>query len=187
MKYKSKSVKNYEQYIIYENGMIENTKTKKILKYRQVDKKSTVMLYNHNRRQTFMITRLIYETWYDVELTPDDIIKFKDNNCNNFHYTNLININDKNKHLNHMNLDSTKEWKISKDFDNYKISNYGDVFSIKSNKILKPYLALDGYYRASLSKNKKNHILFKDNALPAMLNFLLQGCREVLQNNYIIK
>ena len=36
----------------------------------------------------------------------------------------------------------------------YKISNYGDVFSIKLNKLLKPHINKKGYVGISLSKNK---------------------------------
>lgn len=31
------------------------------------------------------------------------------------------------------------QWKIIKDFEDYKVSNTGEVFSIKRNKMLKPY------------------------------------------------
>lgn len=152
---KFKPIKGYEHYIIYEDGTIYNTKTKKSLKYGKINSTiARVILYKKNINKVgFTVTRLIYETWYNTVLTPKDIIKFKDNNSTNFHYKNLINVNDENKHLNHMPLDDSKEWKIFKDFDNYKISNYGDVFSIKSNKMFDPYLNPDGYYHITLTKD----------------------------------
>lgn len=119
---KFRAIKNYEHYIIYEDGRIYNTKTKNTLKYgKRNNSMARVTLYKNNKDKGFMVTRLIYETWYNVILTSKDTIKFKDNDCTNFHYTNLINVNDVDKHLNHMTLDETKEWKIYKDFNNYKI------------------------------------------------------------------
>jgi hypothetical protein len=38
------------------------------------------------------------------------------------------------KNINHVILDINKEWKNIKNYEDYKISNYGDIFSIKSNK-----------------------------------------------------
>ena len=48
-------------------------------------------------------------------------------------------------------LDQTKLWKKIKDFDDYIISNYGDIYSIKSAKMLKPTL-FNNYYTIKLSK-----------------------------------
>lgn len=48
-----------------------------------------------------------------------------------------------------------KKWADIKGFEGlYKVSNYGEVFSIRANKILKPYLN-GGYLRIGLSKNGK--------------------------------
>lgn len=110
------------------------------------------------QKKDFNLKRLIYETWNDVVLTPKDIIKFKDGDSTNLHYTNLIHVNGPNKHLNFV-LDPKKKWKIFKNFDNYRISNYGDIFSIGSNKMFKPYLNPDGYYHIILMKNLERHDL----------------------------
>ena len=57
-----------------------------------------------------------------------------------------------------MSEEKTKEeikeiWKDIKDYEGiYKISNYGNVFSLKRDKILKPGIS-NKYYHVSLSKN----------------------------------
>lgn len=151
---KYKMIKDYENYNIDEYGIVYNNKTKKIIQH---NNRLTLTLYKKNTKKSFTVTRLIYTTWYDVILTPKDIIKFKDNDNNNLHYTNLININDINKHDNHMILDTTKEWKIFRDFDNYKISDHGDIFSIKSNKLFNPYTNLAGYKVVILMKDNERY------------------------------
>ena len=42
------------------------------------------------------------------------------------------------------------------DFDNYQISNVGNVKNVKTNKILKPSIK-NGYYFIILCKNKKQY------------------------------
>ena len=58
-----------------------------------------------------------------------------------------------------MNSIEAKEWKIINDFPNYMISNYGDIKSIKTNKILKPYITKRGYVYNCLSCNGKTYNL----------------------------
>lgn len=48
------------------------------------------------------------------------------------------------------------EWKVIKGFDDYKVNNLGQVFSIKRNKTLKPY-EKKGYYGVWLYKDNKRY------------------------------
>ena len=48
-----------------------------------------------------------------------------------------------------------EEYKISKDFENYSISNFGNVKNNKTGKILKPGINNRGYYHIDLYKNGK--------------------------------
>lgn len=49
-------------------------------------------------------------------------------------------------------------WKDIKGFEKlYKISNFGEVYSLKTNKKLKPILQHTGYYHITLCKNKKTY------------------------------
>ncbi len=44
-----------------------------------------------------------------------------------------------------------------KDFEQYAISNYGEVINIKTGNKLKPYTNKNGYLEVGLSKNKRTH------------------------------
>lgn len=46
-------------------------------------------------------------------------------------------------------------WKDIIDYPNYQVSNLGNVKSIKTNKILKPFSPVGEYLKVSLSKNGK--------------------------------
>lgn len=48
-----------------------------------------------------------------------------------------------------------EEWKDIIDYENYSISNYGNVKNNKTNKILKNSIDRYGYYKINLSKNNK--------------------------------
>ena len=46
-----------------------------------------------------------------------------------------------------------ENWKVVKDYENYMISDYGRVFSILKNIMMKPYLEKNGYHRVQLCKD----------------------------------
>jgi len=48
-----------------------------------------------------------------------------------------------------------EEWKSIIDYDNYEISNFGNVRNIKTNQLLTPTINNNGYYRINLWKNNK--------------------------------
>lgn len=49
-----------------------------------------------------------------------------------------------------------EEWKTITDYDNYQISNLGNVKNKKTNKLLTPYINSSGYYGVQLCKNGKH-------------------------------
>ena len=51
-------------------------------------------------------------------------------------------------------------WKKIKNYDDYEISNLGNVKSLKSNKILKPSKSSSGYLQVTLCKNGKTKNFF---------------------------
>jgi hypothetical protein len=149
-----KKINNYDNYIIYENGDIINTDSKNNISFSLQQKKYIIRLKKNTKTKTFNYLRLIYETFYNTKLSLNDIIKFKNSNTLNFHFTNLEKINrtDLRKVINHIELDNNKEWQIIKNYNNYKISNYGDIFSLKTNTILIP-TENNGYLRIKLINN----------------------------------
>lgn len=52
-------------------------------------------------------------------------------------------------------LDKNKEWKKIKNYDNYLISNYGDIYTINYKRLMKNKKDSDGYFYISLSQNSK--------------------------------
>jgi hypothetical protein len=153
-----KKIKGYENYHIYENGDVYNIATNiklKIINNRDI----SVKLENNGIKKNVSLKKIIYENFNEEPINSGDIIKFKDNNKLNFHYKNIIKINRKemfkvNKDK-EFKLDNTKEWKIIKDYPDYKISNYGDIFSIKTNKLLKLRLDYHKYYSIKLNNGIK--------------------------------
>lgn len=180
-----KNIKDYEHYEIYEDGKIYNTKTKNYITWQEKIDGVVVALNKNNIQKGFKLSRLIYNHFANDEVMDDEAIIFVDGNKKNFHCTNLKKIKkiellkqqnekqtikanekklklklekeEKNKPI---ELDNTKEWKFMKDNNEYKISNYGDVYSIKSNIILKANLTHMGYNMIRLYiKNVKKDFL----------------------------
>lgn len=154
---KSIKISDYDNYLLYENGDIYNKKTEQNLKLASVNNTMRVTLCSGGKRKSIALQRLIYENFYGCKLTNNEIIRFKDNNINNFHYKNLEKINRKDMFKNNTNelLDNSKEWKYIENYKDYKISNYGDVFSMNSNKMLNPTLNSEKYYCVKLIKDGK--------------------------------
>jgi len=146
-----KKIKNYEDYKINENGNIFSTKTNKIIKIQYIDGRHSVRIGGNN----LTLSRLIYENYYDDKLTDNEVIRFIDGNNKNFNYKNLkkINRSDMIQLDNDIELDKNKEWKCNINYPNYKISNYGDIFSVKTNKILKPTQNIQKYLHINLINN----------------------------------
>jgi len=156
------NIKNYEHYQLFENGKIYNTKTKNYINGTiNKNNQHQVKLTLNGITKSFTLSRLIY--FYNIKLTDNEIIIFIDGNDKNFHYKNLKKINrtDMFKVENHQELDKNKEWKINKDYPDYKISNYGDIFSIKSNKILKTRKNFHKYFIIKLinKNNERNELM----------------------------
>ena len=78
-----------------------------------------------------------------------------------------------------------EEYKIIKDFENYSVSNYGNVKNNTTDKILKPIIEGSGYYYIRLCKDdkqfiKKNHNLVANAFLPNPFN---KRCVDHVDNN----
>jgi hypothetical protein len=180
-----KTIKNYENYNLYENGDVFNNKTNQKLTINNSNNQSTIKLCKNSKSNTFTLGRLIYETFYNEKLTNKDIIKFKNENSDNkFHYKNLEKINktDMFKNINHIILDTNKEWKNIKNYDDYKISNYGDIFSIKSNKMLKPIKDNENYYCVKLILNNKRNSFLVHRLVYDTFKNLINGINMVVDH-----
>jgi hypothetical protein len=146
-----KIIKNYPNHKIYENGDIINIKNKKLT----ICKDNRVGLSYMSKYKKYHQWKLLYENFHNVTLLPDQNVCLIDKN-KELHYTN-IKILPKGWQNNEEELDPNKEWKNVKGYPEYKISNYGDVYSIRKGRIL--IKQLDEYYKVNL--NYKNRTLSK--------------------------
>lgn len=155
-----KKIKDFENYIIYDNSDIKNIKTDKKLKP-EVDKNYNykIGLRKKSKQYYFSLSKLVYETFSEDILKKDETIKFKDNDKNNLNYENLIKIH---KTLSiigisdKLKLDKDKKWSVIKNYEMYQISDHGDVYSTRSNKLLNLSINNEGYHRVSLSIQNKS-------------------------------
>lgn len=127
-----KNIEGFDNYIVYENGDVYNIKRNKQMKSRVNNGQIKIKLSDDDGEKEFILARLIYENFYNERLLHTDIIKFKDDNKLNIHYTNLLKIHKRDifKTSGQL-LDENKKWVIINGFENYKVSEFGDVYSIK--------------------------------------------------------
>lgn len=150
-----KPVKDFDDYEISEDGEVFNIKTNTKREPNIKKGNYKMKLKKENLTYEFTLTRLIYETFNDVKLKSNEYIKFKDENKFNFHYTNLIKTTNSNiiitkkKH----ELDNKKKWKEIKNYEDYMISDHGDIYSKIIRKILK--LKIDENNYSCIGFNKK--------------------------------
>lgn len=83
--------KQFYQYTMYENGIIQNTKTGKIINIREHNGHYETMLTIEGKRKNFIIARLLY--WLFIEQfdinNKNLCVSFKDNNKLNIDLDNL--------------------------------------------------------------------------------------------------
>ena len=191
---KFKNIKNYENYKLYENGSIFNAKTNKYLTLPTSQHQSRIKLTKNGKLKGFTLERLIYENVHDTKLNNNEIIIHVDNDKNNFYWNNLKKIDrtDMFKKEIIQELDKNKEWTNVKNYPDYKISNYGDIFSVKSNKMLSPTKDCQGYFNVKLIlKNKRKsfkiHRLVYDafKKLSGNDNLVIDHIDRNPSNNYI--
>ncbi|QKF94013.1 HNH endonuclease with NUMOD4 motif and intron encoded nuclease repeat [Fadolivirus algeromassiliense] len=109
---------------------------------------------NGGHSNSHSVARLVWEA-FNGKIKDGTKLKYKDNNNCNICLDNLEVIN---KHIKindgvEIELDNTKEWKPIRGYEElYKISEFGDVYSIRLNKIISPNLGDKGYYRIVLNK-----------------------------------
>lgn len=164
------NIKNYENYIIYDDGTVINTITKTVLsgsigengyKYYRLSK--------NGKKKMFYAHRLVAETFLANQYNLP-VVNHKDgnklnNNVNNLEWTTYsdntkqwhqkedINITRK-KYLKYNGDEAEEEWLDIPNYNNYRISTHGRVHNKKTNNILQPVITC-GYYKVRLCENGK--------------------------------
>lgn len=166
-----KEIPGYENYIIFDTGDVLNTDTNKMLE-------GTIRLHGYRvfrlskngTKKGFYAHRLVAENFLD---NPNNytVVNHIDGNKLNNDVSNLEwRSQSKNmKHAHDMSLIAARKkkieytedlpdevWRNIKNFPLYRISNYGRVRNINSNRILRPSIVC-GYYKVRLSNNGKIH------------------------------
>jgi len=160
---KWKYIKGYSKYKIYKSGNVYENR-KKIKPYiHPIIKKYCVSIKSdkNNYKYCRVVERLVYET-FKHKIKDGTKIKYRDKNPNNYHLNNLKIVNKYKKvtPTKHIKLDKNKNWKPIRRYEEYyKISNYGDIYSIRFNRLLKP-INSKGYMTIKLAKNKKKKKYF---------------------------
>tara|TARA_R100000951_G_C2641194_1_gene181018 strand:+ start:1363 stop:1812 length:450 start_codon:yes stop_codon:yes gene_type:complete len=74
-------------------------------------------------------------------------------------------------------------WKQINGYEDYLISNFGNVYSLKTDKYLKPQLNRHGYYHVALNRKiLRVHRIVAENFIP---NFLNLPCVDHIDQNKI--
>lgn len=177
-----KHAKGFENYRIFPNGDIYLGE-RNITPYRHYrHKKPFVTLKNQNNNiSNQLVAKLVYET-FAGEIKDGFELHYKDGDPGNFNLSNLQKVT-RYKKINPetIQLDQNKIWKPIKDYEElYKISNYGDIYSIKMNKILQPQKNQEGYWTIILTKNKKRRGFFIH--ILVFLNFK----KSTIESNHVV-
>lgn len=157
------------QYIIYDNGKVYNTKTKKFL---QGTSKTGYLVYNlrFNGKRYYKLAHRLVAEYFLNNLEKLPVVNHKDGNKLNNNVNNLewVTYSENNLHAynnglkertnsiserNKINLELTgEEWKQYND-TNFYISNFGRIKNNATGNILKGKITKDGYIEYCLSIN----------------------------------
>lgn len=176
-----KYIKDYENYVIYDNGDVINEQANRYLKGKiKLNGYRVYTLSRNNIKQDFYAHRLVAEYFIP---NPNNlpVVNHKDGNKLNNDVSNLewVSYSQNIEHAHQNNLikkerkiiyydkDLKNEiWKEVLNFPNYQISSLGRVRNINSNRILQPSLTC-GYYKVRLSNEGIvkdcliHHLVFK--------------------------
>ena len=157
----SKKIKNYDNYLIYDDGRVFNTSTQRFLKGSIGENGYQYFrLSLNNNKKMFYGHRLVAEHFLD---NPNNlsVVNHKDGNKLNNNVNNLewVTYSENTKHWQDNNYVKRKETEyysfdlpdeIWKEFNNYYVSSKGRIRHKTKNNILSPSIAC-GYYKVRLS------------------------------------
>lgn len=86
-----RQIKGYHNYYINKSGVIFSTHINRMMRYKDNKGYRIIQLSSHEtkKKKWLKIHRLVYSTWYNVDLVKDDIIHHKNNVKHHNHLDNL--------------------------------------------------------------------------------------------------
>lgn len=149
---RSLPIKDYEHYLIYEDGKIYNTKSKRFLVNVLSERYQVVLLYKNGKRKMFYVHRLVAQAFCIKKPGADHVNHIDSNKLNN-HYTNLEWVTCKENVLHYLNSCVYKKRQLS-DFQKQKLkeSNYKKVKCLITNQIFKSISDFALYKKISLTQ-----------------------------------
>jgi hypothetical protein len=168
----SRVIKNYENYLIYEDGNILNTKTNRKLKNVLAQRYQVVLLYKNGVRKMFYVHRLVAEAFCNKKVNANQVNHIDSNKTNN-HYCNLEWVTSKENVTHYIKSPVYKKRNIS-EYQKLRLkeAKYKKVKCLISGKIYKCItdFALDRKISMPQASQKLNGVL-KNN-----LNAILLTC-----------
>lgn len=151
--------KQLDGYKVYNNGKICNRLGQTVkIKLNKTINNHIVRLKHNKKCYTFNVEKLLFNLFF-WKSPKNSIMIHMDDNIHNLHIMNLFYIEEDKivEYIISRKLDPKKQWKPIFGHIGYIISNYGDVYSYKSNKfIYKTYN--DGYVKVYLNENKQKFV-----------------------------
>ena len=154
-------INGYSKYVVTRWGDIYRGNDLVKSKIHEAHKVPVVSLENDAGNWSVSKVGVVVYTSFIGKFAGNKRVSYVDDNCNNNHLDNLVLVNyggydennikrnERRRKLNEkplLELDATKEWRPMRGFEEcYKISNYGDVYSIQSNIMMKLAANDDGY------------------------------------------
>lgn len=147
-----------ERYKVYRDGRVFEVKGGEEKKVEPFVHKTglwfVTFIRNGGHSNSHSVARLVWEA-FEGKIKDGTKLFYKDGNSGNYKLENLE-VKSKREKIHEIpkELDKTKEWKPLKGYEEfYKISDHGDIYSIRINKMVSPALGDKGYYTVTLNKN----------------------------------
>jgi len=151
---KSKVIlQEYPFYIFGNNGTVYNIITNNNITIYVKKDLARISLFNKNFIDEELCIKKLFYKIFIGDINDRDYIFYKDNDIRNFSIDNVVKLTiDNYMELRPDLFETDKIWTpLCVSSNKYVISNYGDVYSIKNNMLLKKVILYD-YYRVSIGK-----------------------------------
>ncbi|WP_430787177.1 HNH endonuclease signature motif containing protein [Virgibacillus flavescens] len=149
-----KVVKGYDDYLVNEKGEVKHAKTDKVVKQKTIKSGyNKVRLKFSFRYKEEYVCMIVYNSFTNKGVWFPEHLKHIDSNLSNDRFTNLkyVGWGSKETVVNIDFVQESEEWKQIKIYPNYFVSKLGEIFSPKTNKVIKQGINTGGYRTVNIS------------------------------------